>query len=277
MEILLTTQEAAERAGVGPTAIKRWADSGLLPCVKTAGGHRRFREHELLAFLSGQTAGEELVQAEQVELNAWIKRLLDAESGQEVEAQLLRLRGREGAWYRAAPFIGVVLTEIGVRWESGELSVIQEHFMSERLLRAITRISEALPVGPDAAMCLLTVVPGDDHVLGLALVELCLREAGLRTRWAGTNTPVADLEEFIADSRAELLAVSASRASTDKRALDRWARTIATACEAHNVHLLFGGEGSWPQAPHFGTRLRSFDELHAYLAGMQPRALRRGV
>src|SRR4051794_27407689 len=276
METLLTTQEAAERAGVGPTAIKRWADSGLLPCVKTAGGHRRFREHELLAFLTAQTTGETLVQGEHAELDAWIQLLLDAESGHDVEAELLRLRGRHGAWYRAAPFVGAVLTEIGARWERGELSVIQEHFVSERLQRAITHISEAVPVGPDAPQCLLVVVPGDDHVLGLALVELCLREAGLRTRWAGTNTPVADLEGVIAESRLELLAVSASRASSDKRALERWSRKIAAACEAHGVQLLFGGEGAWPDAPHFGTRLRSFDELHAYLAGMQPRALRRG-
>ena len=275
METLLTTQEAAQRAGVGPTAIKRWADAGLLPCVKTAGGHRRFTERDLLAFLSAQASGGELRGGEHGELTAWLELLLEAEAGQEVEAQLLLLRGRHGAWYRVAPFVGAVLVEIGARWERGELSVIQEHFASERLLRAITRLSEAAPVASDAPLALLTVAPDDDHVLGLALVELCMREAGVRTRWSGPNTPVEDIEAFVRNGGAELLAVSASRASTDKRLLERWVRRVGAACEACGVQLLLGGEGPWPETPRYGTRLRTFDELRAFLAGMQQRATRR--
>jgi excisionase family DNA binding protein len=276
MDRLLTTREAAERAGVGPTAIKRWADSGLLQCVKTAGGLRRFRESVLVAFLN--TAHATKAEAPD-ERDRFIELLLEADSGQEVEAQLLQLRGRAGAWYRAAPFMGTVLTEIGARWERGELSVIAEHFVSERLLRAITRMSELLPVAPEAPLALLTMAPKDDHVLGLALVELCLREAGLRTCWAGRNTPIEDLEAFIAGSSAQLLAVSASRASSDTRALLRWNTRIAAACEAQAVQLLLGGEGGWPDTLRYGTRLHTFEELHAFLAGMQQRPARsaRGI
>lgn len=42
MDDLLTTQEAAERLGVGPTTIKRWADEGRIEVVRTLGGHRRY-------------------------------------------------------------------------------------------------------------------------------------------------------------------------------------------------------------------------------------------
>jgi photoactive yellow protein len=38
--------------GVGTTSIKRWADDGTLPCVKTAGGHRRFLRSEVLRLLA---------------------------------------------------------------------------------------------------------------------------------------------------------------------------------------------------------------------------------
>lgn len=51
-ERLLTTREAAEILGVGPTTVKRWCDEGKLPAIKTAGGHRRYRETDVLAMRS---------------------------------------------------------------------------------------------------------------------------------------------------------------------------------------------------------------------------------
>jgi excisionase family DNA binding protein len=39
---MLTTTEAAKAAAVAPSTIKRWADQGMLPFSRTAGGHRRF-------------------------------------------------------------------------------------------------------------------------------------------------------------------------------------------------------------------------------------------
>jgi len=48
---LITTRAAASLLGVGTTSIKRWADEGTLPCVRTAGGHRRFRRNDVLALL----------------------------------------------------------------------------------------------------------------------------------------------------------------------------------------------------------------------------------
>jgi excisionase family DNA binding protein len=42
----LGTQAAAHRLGVSPHTLLRWSASGILPCVRTAGGHRRFREED---------------------------------------------------------------------------------------------------------------------------------------------------------------------------------------------------------------------------------------
>jgi excisionase family DNA binding protein len=38
----LSRGEAAQRLGVPPRTIHRWACEGKLPCVRTFGGHRRF-------------------------------------------------------------------------------------------------------------------------------------------------------------------------------------------------------------------------------------------
>ena len=54
----LSVQLAARRLGVSPHTVRRWTASGFLPCTRTAGGHRRFRQEdidELLGLLEGGT------------------------------------------------------------------------------------------------------------------------------------------------------------------------------------------------------------------------------
>jgi excisionase family DNA binding protein len=43
----LSVQLAARRLGVSPYTIRRWTESGLLPCVRTAGGHRRIKREDI--------------------------------------------------------------------------------------------------------------------------------------------------------------------------------------------------------------------------------------
>ena len=43
----LSVQDAARRLGVSPHTIRRWTTSGLLPCTRTAGGHRRIRQADV--------------------------------------------------------------------------------------------------------------------------------------------------------------------------------------------------------------------------------------
>ena len=53
---LLTPAEVARLFRVDPKTVSRWAANGLLPSIRTLGGHRRFRyEHvqDLLAKSSG--------------------------------------------------------------------------------------------------------------------------------------------------------------------------------------------------------------------------------
>ncbi len=52
----LNVQRAALRLGVAPHTVRRWTASGLLPCMRTAGGHRRIREEDVDA-LAQQIGG----------------------------------------------------------------------------------------------------------------------------------------------------------------------------------------------------------------------------
>ncbi len=54
MEALLTPAEVAAMFRVDPKTVTRWAKAGKLSSIRTLGGHRRYRESEVRALLSGQ-------------------------------------------------------------------------------------------------------------------------------------------------------------------------------------------------------------------------------
>lgn len=52
-ETLLTPAEVAALFRVDPKTVTRWAKAGKLSSIRTLGGHRRYREAEVHALLSG--------------------------------------------------------------------------------------------------------------------------------------------------------------------------------------------------------------------------------
>jgi excisionase family DNA binding protein len=53
-ERLLTQGEVANLFRVDPKTVTRWAAAGRIGSIRTPGGHRRFRESEVRALLTGE-------------------------------------------------------------------------------------------------------------------------------------------------------------------------------------------------------------------------------
>lgn len=51
IENWLSLSDAADHVGVHFSTLRRWADAGKVPCIRTPGGRRRFRRSELNTFL----------------------------------------------------------------------------------------------------------------------------------------------------------------------------------------------------------------------------------
>ena len=56
--MLLTPAEVASLFRVDPKTVTRWAKAGKLTSIRTLGGHRRFKESEVKAFLIANSARE---------------------------------------------------------------------------------------------------------------------------------------------------------------------------------------------------------------------------
>jgi excisionase family DNA binding protein len=60
-ERLLTPGEVASLFRVDPKTVTRWAAAGRISSIRTPGGHRRFRESEVRALLSGEEPSADAV------------------------------------------------------------------------------------------------------------------------------------------------------------------------------------------------------------------------
>jgi excisionase family DNA binding protein len=58
IEVLLTPSEVASLFRVDPKTVTRWAKAGKLTAIRTLGGHRRYRQSEVLGLLkANQNSG----------------------------------------------------------------------------------------------------------------------------------------------------------------------------------------------------------------------------
>jgi excisionase family DNA binding protein len=54
-EILLTPSEVAKLFRVDPKTVTRWAKAGKITAIRTLGGHRRYRQSEVLVLLNNES------------------------------------------------------------------------------------------------------------------------------------------------------------------------------------------------------------------------------
>jgi len=278
---LLTSRQAALRLQIGTSTLNRWADEGLVRCLRTAGGHRRFdsdmiesllQERWQLQAMTGESTlegqalvapaerrspgplrrpspGQPLPQAEQDSAEQWAELLLQSKEALGFRGQLLAARARLGSFASVADKIAPALGAVGLRWERGEISIVEEHLASARLTRAIAGIVEAMPLLMDARAALLATPEPEEHTLGLALAELVVREAGLRSHFIGARTPIEALRREIARGRPALVVLSASALLSDPASLEEILEQLAPTLLAAGASLVLGGSATWPKQP----------------------------
>jgi excisionase family DNA binding protein len=254
---LMTSADVARMLGVTAGSVKRWADLGIIQCARTVGRHRRFTMEEVERFRRERSATAQGPAR-------LLDRLLSDCDAHQILGDLYGERARLGSWSKVAESLVPVLVEIGERWVGGSLSILEEHVASERLTRAISRIADELPARSGAPRVLLATAEGEEHTLGLSLVELVVREAGWHVVWAGRRTPLAEVVAHVAGGTVDAVAVSASGVCAPGELLAQTER-LGAICRAGDVSLVLGGCGPWPEWIPYGARVHTFEELRGWL------------
>ncbi len=131
-------------------------------------------------------------------------------------------------------------------------------------------VTALMPSSPVAPVILLMTALQEEHTMGLTLVELCAREAGWSTRWAGARTPFHELDKALSSETPALLAVSASVFNHDEATLKVQCEELEEIAERHGVMLVLGGAGPWPANPRYASRVWRFETLHQLLVKALP-------
>lgn len=253
---LMTTREAAAVLGVGTTSIKRWADDGVLDCIRTPGGHRRFSRASVF-----RVRGVVSFEGSDTPIAEWVRLLTRGDDLHELVTRIHELRYQRGDYWEAASFLGEVLDEVGRLWNTGEITLLEEHLSTQRMLHAVAAASAAIEVPDNAPAALLLVAEGDTHTLGLSLVELCLRDIGWVSRIPGAETPFDPVRAYVLAGNVQCVAISASLSSSNAASLADQARRYGELCRSQQIPLVLGGRGAWPDDLSYGHRVADFDDL----------------
>ena len=129
------------------------------------------------------------------------------------------------------------LRDLGERWESGAVTVAQEHFASNLLRGRFAAVARGWE-GGGGPLALLACAPGEMHDLPLLLFGVALRARGWRIAYLGADTPGESVAAAAAELSPDLVVVSSTLRSRFRAAGDE------LAAVARNRRVALAGPGA---------------------------------
>jgi DNA-binding transcriptional MerR regulator/methylmalonyl-CoA mutase cobalamin-binding subunit len=194
-------------------AIKRLMDVGLRP-----GKIIHNTLQELNALADGRTAPrrEQATPAVEREILA----LLSSHEAAALQNALANLLMRQGIQRFVLETLPSLNHAVGDAWMRGELAVFEEHLYTEQLQIALRTVINAFPRQTGVPKVLLTTFPGEQHGMGLLMVEALLVPEGAQCISLGVQTPIDDIRRAALAHEVDVIALSFSGAFPVRQAGD---------------------------------------------------------
>lgn len=231
MSEILTPRQVAKAIGISESSLKRWCDSGRLPAMKTAGGHRRLKRADILRLVRDGDLALNHPEALGLQATAgrgdWtLESALDPVTEALIQGNFeavklisvdLFLSGC-GIAAICDRVLAVALHEIGQRWEHDGLGEYEERRGTLGVIRVLHHLRELLPRPlPNAVTAIGGCPPGDDYTSATMMVELVLVEAGWRACSLGGPLPLDSLLSAVEQQCPRLFWLSVSTLEDDQR------------------------------------------------------------
>jgi len=109
---------------------------------------------------------------------------------------------------------------VGDAWMRGDLAVFEEHLYTERVLATLFTAINAFPRQAGSPRVLLTTFPGEQHAVGLLMVEALLAPEGVQCISLGVQTPIEEIHRAALAHDVHVVALSFSGAFPVRQAGD---------------------------------------------------------
>ena len=251
----ITPRQLAAAIGVSESSLKRWTDKGLLPSIKTAGGHRRLPVSGVVQFL--RTSKLRLAHPHLLNLPAYpanghqvtpvadslYQRLLTGNGAAATALVLDRYAAGESIAAICDGLLQPALAALGEAWHAGQIDPHHEHRATQICRSILSELRRLAPEPASGSPVAIGAAPElDPYSLPTAMVELVLLERGWRALDYGTNTPLNSLRLAAAEQGARLIWLSVTSPITAQAAramLD----ALAMPVDGRQLAVIVGGQG----------------------------------
>jgi len=245
---------AARAIGVSESTVKRWCDRGLIPAVKTAGGHRRMRVADVIAVAA--TEGYDLAEPQLLQLpeeagkhrgsiaqarTAFRQALL--ETREQAAGRILTdlLLAGHSVTAICEDVIAEAFHEIGEQWDCGDIDVYQERRSCEICLRLLHQFDGAIAAPPqDSPLAIGATLSGDVYSLPVTMIGLVLKSLAWDAQPLGSNLPTDTLIRAATELRPRLFWLSVSHIA-DQTQLIEGVNQLLSVLHRNDGRLIVGG------------------------------------
>jgi DNA-binding transcriptional MerR regulator len=250
----------ARRTGVAPDTLRKWEKRyQILRPTRTPGGQRRYDERdvarvqwlqqrlaegyrigEAAALLGGVDAAA--TAQEPADQLAGILGALERADTAEIGVRLDQAFALNSVEVTIEEILGPLLEAVGERWQEGDLTVAEEHVVSEAVRSRLGHLlSDA--GGGVRGVAVLACGPRERHELGLMTAAIALRLDGWKVVYLGADTPAADAVRLARRISAQLLAFSLTLPEHG----EPLAAELRDGPPRMGLELVLGGAGASPE------------------------------
>lgn len=278
---IYTPKQIARALGVSESSLKRWCDKGVLPTIRTAGGHRRIAlaavmdylrltgrpilRPEILGLPATSGTGERVIDRGRNRLAA---ALIDGDTTACRQVILDLFLAGHSLSSIGDRVISPAFAQIGSGWECGAVEVYQERHACEIVSRVLHELERMVPQGPESApLAIGGTIEGDVYQLPTTLVALTLRQNGWRTMSLGSGLPLATMLAAIRRHQPKLFWLSISHISDAAEFLTNYDAFFHEA--ARYTVVAVGGRALGPElrsAMHYTAFCDRLAHLESFVA-----------
>jgi MerR family transcriptional regulator, light-induced transcriptional regulator len=194
-------------------SIKRLMDVGVRP-GKIIG----LSQDELNALADARTPSRREPASPVLERD--IVAMLKAHDASAIQHAFTQWLMRQGLQRFVVETVAPLTRSVGDAWMRGELFIFEEHLYTELLKAALRSAINAFPRQLGNPRVLLTTLPGEQHGVGLLMVEALLVPEGAQCISLGPQTPLEDVRRAALAHKADIVALSFSAAFPLRQATD---------------------------------------------------------